>query len=338
MPHTIARTVAVPLLPDLLCFSHLRWDFVFQRPQHLMTRFARERRVFFIEEPFHDAMEPRLDVSERDGGVRVVVPHLPERLGETATTETLRALIESLLEEEEVQRYVCWYYTPMSLPYSRELRPVAVAYDCMDELSLFRGAPPALVAREKELLARADVVFTGGTSLYEAKRDRHPNVHCFPSSVDVAHFARARTPQPDPADQARIPHPRLGFFGVLDERLDVQLLRAVAHARPDWQLILLGPVVKVDPATLPRAPNMHYLGTKAYAELPAYLAALFEILGLLVTVLAAPNLIRLRRPQDPATTEQSFHLFHRWGLLRAAFQISAFPVFLWAVWVLLRAR
>src|SRR5438874_10356528 len=266
MPHTIARTVAVPLLPDLLCFSHLRWDFVFQRPQHLMTRFARERRVFFLEEPFHEAVEPRLDVSERDGGVRVVVPHLPERLGEIATTGTLRALIESLLEEEEVQRYVCWYYTPMSLPYSRELRPIAAAYDCMDELSLFRGAPPALVAREKELLARADVVFTGGTSLYEAKRDRHPNVHCFPSSVDVAHFARARTPQPDPADQARIPHPRLGFFGVLDERLDVQLLRAVAHARPDWQLILLGPVVKVDPATLPRAPNMHYLGTKAYAE------------------------------------------------------------------------
>ncbi|HEY2029073.1 MAG TPA: glycosyltransferase family 1 protein [Myxococcales bacterium] len=262
----------LPIVPDLLCFSHLRWDFVFQRPQHLLTRFAHERRVFFIEEPHFDAQTPRMDLREADAGVRVAVPHLPEGLDEQARIDALRGLVDGLLKAEDVNRYVSWYYTPMALPFSRHLTPLAVAYDCMDELSLFRGAPAALVDLERELLSRADVVFTGGQSLYEAKKDRHPNAHPFPSSVDVPHFQRAREAQPDPVDQANIPHPRLGFFGVLDERLDLDLLRGLAEARPQWQIVLIGPVVKIDPAMLPKAPNIHYLGMKKYAELPAYLA------------------------------------------------------------------
>jgi len=260
-------------LPDLVCLSHLRWNFVFQRPQHLLSRFARERRVFFFEEPVYGKGLARLEVTQSKEGVWVAVPHLPEGLSEGEVMEHQRVLMDQLLAGHAIRNYVTWYYTPMALSFTRHLEPLAVVYDCMDELSAFRGAPPALLQREVELLQRADVVFTGGQSLYEAKKDRHPNVHAFPSSVDVAHFATARRPLPEPADQASIPHPRLGFFGVVDERMDLELLAAVADARPDWQLVILGPVVKIDPASLPRRPNLHFLGGKRYTELPTYLAS-----------------------------------------------------------------
>jgi UDP-galactopyranose mutase len=259
-------------LPDLVCFSHLRWNFVFQRPQHLLSRFARERRVFFFEEPIYDRKQPRLHVTRSPEGVWVAVPHLPEGLDEQQSMAMQRALLDEMLARHGVKRFVSWYYTPMALPFTRHLEPLAEVYDCMDELSAFRGAPPALLHREAELLERVDLVFTGGQSLYEAKRDRHHSVHAFPSSVDVAHFATARRPLQEPADQAAIPHPRLGFFGVVDERMDLALLEAVADARPDWQLVIIGPVVKIDPASLPKRPNLHFLGGKLYTELPTYLA------------------------------------------------------------------
>ena len=168
--------------------------------------------------------------------------------------------------------FTLWYYTPMGLPFSDHLAAATVVYDCMDELSAFAGAPAALKTSEAELFRMADVVFTGGHSLYEAKRRRHPRVFAFPSSVDVGHFSRARRISRDPSDQADIPHPRLGFFGVIDERMDYDLLAGVAAARPDWHLVLIGPTAKVDPAALPRAANIHYLGPKSYAELPEYIA------------------------------------------------------------------
>jgi UDP-galactopyranose mutase len=258
--------------PDLVCLSHLRWDLVFQRPQHLLTRAARDRRVFFVEEPIVGDGPLRCEIQARQAGVLRVLFHLPRGLDEASTLEAQRQLIDLLFAEHAIAQYVLWYYTPMALPFARHLKPLAVVYDCMDELSAFAGAPPALCQREEELLARADLVLTGGQSLYEAKRHRHPRVYPFPSSVDVAHFARARQPQADPADQAGVPHPRLGFFGVLDERCDVDLLRGVAAARPDWHLVLLGPVVKIDPRILPQAPNLHYLGPKAYEDLPHYLS------------------------------------------------------------------
>lgn len=257
--------------PDLVCLSHLRWNFVFQRPQHLMTRFACTRRVFFFEEPvFHDG-SAELEQRTEDGVV-VAVPHLPHGTDGDERDRALATLLDGLLAEHGVVSPVAWYYTPMALPFSRHLGVSAVVYDCMDELSAFRGAPPALRALEQELLSRADLVFTGGESLFEAKRDRHPNVHCFPSSIDRAHFGQARELQPVPADQAAIPGPRLGFFGVLDERFDADLVRSVAELRPDWHLVLLGPVVKIAPEDLPQGPNLHYPGMKKYAELPAYLA------------------------------------------------------------------
>jgi len=257
---------------DLICFSHLRWNFVFQRPQHLLTRCARERRVFFFEEPVFDSDMPRLETSQDASDVTVAVPHLPHGLSADAVARELRELVNALVARYRISSSILWYYTPMALAFSRHLRPAAVVYDCMDELSGFAGAPAGLREAEQALLGAADVVFTGGQTLYESKRHMHANVHAFPSSVDVAHFARARNTPRDPSDQSAIARPRLGFFGVIDERLDIDLVGAVAAMRPDWQLVFVGPVVKIDPAKLPRLPNVHYLGSKDYAELPAYIS------------------------------------------------------------------
>ena len=257
---------------DVICFSHLRWNFVWQRPQHLMTRFARQGRVFFVEEPTVIEGDARLDVRDDPHGVTVVVPRLPADAGPAADWMQAKQL-RAFFDERKVLAPVLWYYTPMALTFSRDWAAAAVVYDCMDELSAFDGAPTDLPAFERELLAVADVVFTGGRSLYEAKRALHPRVFPFPSSVDVAHFRRARRVASEPADQEGIPRPRIGFFGVIDERLDVDLLAGMADYRPDWQLVMLGPVVKIDPGRLPRHANIHYLGAKTYAQLPDYVGS-----------------------------------------------------------------
>ncbi|MFN6485282.1 MULTISPECIES: UDP-galactopyranose mutase [unclassified Nostoc] len=258
--------------PDIVCLSHLRWNFVYQRPQHLLSRCAQGKRVFFFEEPiFSEEPLARLDINEDSNGVVVVVPRLPQGLSEEAINADLQVLINSLFAEHNINKYICWYYTPMAIAFTRHLQPQAVVYDCMDELSAFQGASPTLKNYEAELFSRADLVFTGGQSLYESKVNQHPNVYAFPSSVDVAHFGQARNLQ-EPEDQAHIPHPRLGFFGVIDERMDIELLAGIAEARPDWHLVIIGPVVKIDPATLPQHENIHYLGGRDYKQLPAYLA------------------------------------------------------------------
>ncbi len=258
---------------DLVCFSHLRWDFVYQRPQHLLSRCAREGRVFFIEEAIYGHSSMRLDVRETESGVYVVVPQLPEGLrSEIAITAVMKEMIYRLFLDYAIDDYVFWYYTPMALRFTSHFTPIASVYDCMDELSAFQGAHSDLPALEKELFRRVDLVFTGGQTLYEAKRNQHRAVYAFPSSIDAAHFFKARTCEVDPQDQANIPHPRLGFFGVIDERFDRELLDQVAQQRPHWQFVMVGPIVKIDPESLPNHPNIHYLGAKKYDELPAYLS------------------------------------------------------------------
>ena len=259
--------------PVLLCLSHLRWHFVYQRPQHLMSRFPRDHRVMFFEEPMEHAglKEPQLEWRVEED-VEILVPHLPEGLSKEQIEQAQRTLLDAHLARAEVEqnRLTLWYYTPMSLGFTRHLTPELTVYDCMDELSAFMGAPPELLEREAELLKRADLVFTGGYSLFEAKRDRHPRVHPFPSSVDTAHFAQAREPMFQPGDQSEIPHPRLGFYGVIDERFDVELIDQLSQKRPDWQFVLIGPVVKIDEDKLPKRDNIHYLGPKVYDVLPHY--------------------------------------------------------------------
>ncbi|HVM29469.1 MAG TPA: glycosyltransferase family 1 protein [Candidatus Limnocylindrales bacterium] len=275
---------------DIVCLSHLRWDFVYQRPNHLMARAAERHRVYFVEEPelrttdaagqAHGGMTTptsgsdtaaRMETAEHDG-VTVVRPILPAGTHPVRANALLRTAIDRFAATEGITRPWLWYYTPMALPWTEHLAARAVIYDCMDELSGFRFAPAAIRDLERRLLGRANVVFTGGRSLYGAKRDSHPNTFLFPSSVDVEHFRRARRELPDPADQRAIGRPRIGYYGVIDERIDLGLVDQVAAARPDWQLVMVGPLAKIDEADLPRRPNIHWLGKKSYSELPAYLA------------------------------------------------------------------
>jgi len=259
--------------PKLIVLSHLRWDFVTQRPQHLLTRAAKSFDVVFIEEPLWDeGLAPRAEDGIRPGGIRLIQPVLPHGTGPQAAAAFQRKLLDAVVNDASGSEIVLWYYTPMALSFSRHVAADVVIFDKMDELSAFANAPPLLVALEAELLARADVVFTGGASMHEAAVGRHDNLHCFPSSIDAAHFAKARTNVlADPADQAPVGRPRIGFFGVIDERMDIELVGAVAALRPDWNLVMIGPTAKIDPASLPRAANIFWLGSKRYDELPAYL-------------------------------------------------------------------
>ena len=258
---------------DLVCFSHLRWDFVYQRPQHLLSRFAKERRVFFIEEPIFVDEPSNLNISQREDYLYVVVPHISHSDRETENIDEIqRKLINRLFLSQNITNFVAWFYTPMALPLSSQLQPTAVVYDCMDELSGFKFAPPELLENERSLFEKADLVFTGGQSLYEAKKSQHSNVHAFPSSIDAAHFEKARTIESEPEDQKQISHPRLGYCGVIDERMNLDLLEQTADLRPDWQFIMIGPVVKIADEDLPRRENIHYLGGRDYQDLPNYLA------------------------------------------------------------------
>jgi len=258
--------------PTIVVFCHLRWDFVFQRPQHLLTRLARHFNIVVVEEPIHHDGGDYLKKTTVADNITICQPHTAchEWGFHDEQISHLQPLLANLVPDGV--RPIVWFYTPMALPLLQGLDPSLIVYDCMDELSAFKNPPKQLLQRESALLGMADVVFTGGPSLYEAKRTRHPNTYCFSSSVDAAHFGQALDRAISHPKQAALPRPRLGFYGVIDERFDVDMLRAIADARPAWQLVMVGPVVKIDPAHLPHHENIHYMGQAGYAELPAYLA------------------------------------------------------------------
>ena len=270
----------LPARVPLIVLSHLRWGFVFQRPQHLLTRLAGEFDVWFVEEPVFVEGESRLHRTGRFGQVHVVTPHTNVREPGFNDDQiaAIKPLIADLVAEQGLSQPLVWLYTPMALPLVADLEPRAVIYDCMDDLASFKFAPPQLVAREAALMALADLVTTGGPSLHEARKGRHPNIHCLPSAVDSAHFAACNldgdAPEGLPAAELHrsMAHPRLGFFGVIDERLDLELLVGLADRRPDWQIVMVGPVVKIDAATLPRRPNIHWVGMQTYEALPHHLS------------------------------------------------------------------
>jgi UDP-galactopyranose mutase len=259
---------------DLICFSHIRWNFVYQRPQHLLNRYALNNRVFIIEEPVFESDSDFFEInkSNETANLWIIVLHISKNTLPEKINHTLKALLDSCMYSNNIQKYILWYYSPMALPYSDHLNPAITIYDCMDELSAFKAAPPRLKELEVCLMSRADVVFTGGHSLYEEKKHLHHNIHPFPSSIDKSHFVKARIFKEDPEDQAAIPHPRFGFYGVIDERFDIELIDKLSALRPNWHFVLVGPIIKIDPASLPVKENIHYLGRKEYKDLPDYLS------------------------------------------------------------------
>ncbi len=258
---------------NLVCFSHLRWHFVYQRPQHLLSRFSEKFNVYYVEEFVFSDEEDGYDAEITTEGIVIIQPHLQHTISKKISIHSrMKLLLNQLLLHESINEYIFWYYTPMAISYTRHFKPSFIIYDCMDELSAFKFAPAEIKALETELIRSADLVFTGGNSLYEVKKDQHPNVYAFPSSIDKDHFSKARSIEGDPSDQENIPHPRLGFFGVIDERFDIDLIHQVAAVKPDWHFVIIGPVVKINPDKLPTNKNIHYLGSKQYNELPEYIA------------------------------------------------------------------
>jgi len=272
-------------MQDLICISHLRWGFVWQRPQHLLSRLGQQYRVLFVEEPTTNTNlhqpELRTFPGHTYNGSKITLaclhhPAAEERWighGDPETQATYERLLLDYLEKEEYHNPILWLYTPMAAPFVTAIPHQQLIYDVMDELSAFKGAPATLKEQEQAMLHRAEIVFTGGASLYRSKLPHNSNTHLFPSGVEIDHFVRAATESfARPDDLASIGSPVLGYFGVIDERMDLELLATMAKARPAWNIVLLGPVLKIDPADLPQAPNLHYLGMKQYNELPAYLA------------------------------------------------------------------
>lgn len=271
------RAAASADAAPIIVHCHLRWDFVWQRPQQIFSRLARHHPIIFIEEARRANCLPAVEITEAYPNLWRVVPVLGSQpMTYDAECEAILPMLRERLEAEgfcpaRLADSVQWFYSPMPAPRMLGLFGTqTVVYDCMDELANFRFAPPDIVERERFLLENADVVFTGGYRLFEAKSRYHPNTHFFGCGVDVDHYGRARQPQTElPPEVADLPHPVFGYFGVIDERIDYDLLARLAQEFPGGSVVMVGPFAKVDPATLPKFANLHWLGQRAYSDLPA---------------------------------------------------------------------
>lgn len=249
---------------DMVVFCHLRWDFVYQRPQHIISRMAKDMKILFVEEPWRREDEEGSRLTIINDNFHVLQPNV-------WTIEEIESVLPHYLPD--MSAATGWFYSASFVPVLSTINFDTLVYDCMDELSLFKGAPEKLLEQEKYLVSNADVIFTGGKSLFESKQRMHHNVHCFPSSVDEKHFAKALNGLAIPEDIAHLPSPIVGYFGVIDERLDLNLLNETALLKPDVTFVMIGPLAKIGEHELPRQANIHYLGMKSYEELPGYLKA-----------------------------------------------------------------
>ncbi|MDT0644726.1 glycosyltransferase [Zunongwangia sp. F363] len=255
---------------DMLVFSHLRWGFVYQRPQHIISRLSANYHILFIEEPVH------FDVGEEKSfELEIINQNLHVLKPKVSDIPSISNILKPLIKNGPTA--VGWFYSAAFSPLLTDFRFDKVIYDCMDELSLFKGAPSELINQEKFLLSEANIVFTGGKSLYESKHKSHNNVHCFPSSVEQEHFRKASQEKSlSPEDLQKINSPMVGYCGVIDERIDLDLLQKTAILLPEIAFIMVGPLAKIQEEDLPREENIHYLGMKPYNSLPVYLAT-FDI-------------------------------------------------------------
>jgi glycosyltransferase involved in cell wall biosynthesis len=265
----------------IIVHCHLCWDWVWQRPQQFISRLSDRHQILFVEtigpDPQLSSPLARFHVPENFPNVHVLRLQFPSwRWSDAAFVDReRRRLVQEFVNGPGAGRFenpVQWFYDPMAVPsFAGHMDEIATVYDCMDELSKFRTAPPEIKSRERDLLARADVVFTGGYKMWEAKTPFNDNCHFYGCGVDVGHFGKARAPQTEiPGDLASVRKPALGYFGVVDERMDYELIARMADANPDWSIVMVGPALKVESSTLPRRANIHWLGQKAYADLPAY--------------------------------------------------------------------
>jgi glycosyltransferase involved in cell wall biosynthesis len=260
-------------METIVVLSHLRWDFVYQRPQHLLSRLAEHYHIVFFEEPVFHPREHLAVISTPHPNVVVWKPCTPVEAAGFHDDQLPYLLPLFRQVVSECDDYMVWFYTPMAIPLIDGLTPQLVVYDCMDELAAFKNSPKQLLQRENALFNVTDIVFTGGPSLFRAKQGRHSNVHCFPSSVDINHFSQGLDPGNEHSTHNAMPRPRVGYYGVIDERIDMNIIAAVADAHAEWQIVMVGPVVKIDPAALPQRQNIHYLGQWPYEELPQFLAS-----------------------------------------------------------------
>lgn len=327
---------------DLVCFSYLRWDATYQRPQHLLSRAARDRRVFFVEDPIFADGPPHVSMRRTVEGVLVVTPTVPLDTPPARVPALLRKLVDHVIVHQRLERYALWFYSPLALAFAHHLDPVAIVYDCIDDLAGLGGAPDELAAFEELLLVATDVVFTAGPSLHALHHDRHANVHMFPSAADVRHFLQARrltTRERPPVDQGAIPVPRVGYFGTIDHRVDLALVSDLAALRPDVHLAMLGPIGRIPAASLPRRPNLHWLGPKTYDELPYYLAGWAAAMLPFVrdpstrflSPSRTPELLAAGRAVIATSIPDLVHPFRELGLIRIADTAAGFSVAIDAV-------
>ena len=232
----------------------------------MLSRIAREIPVIVLEEPLAAALDD--DVIERGDGLTIVTPNRSAAAAD-ALDERSVSIIRALAGD---RRALVWLYTPMMLALADAFPAAPLAFDKMDELAKFAHADPRIAPREHELLRRADVVFTGGRSLFRGVEHLTRNARCYPSGVDVAHFERARSVPPHAALTPFLGGPVFAYVGVIDERVDLELVDTLAAANPGATVAMIGPVVKIDESCLPRRANIAYLGQRGYDELPALLA------------------------------------------------------------------
>lgn len=258
---------------DLLVLAHSRWDLDHHRGHNIFSRYAQKRRVFYFEEPSFGQTEiPRLHIRDTFENVMVVTPHLPNPIKSNQIDSILRELIDELIFEEEIINFTLWLQTPRAFRYARDIDATTIIYECMEDYDNINNFSENLFQVEKELMENSDIIFVVSEALYQKKKFQHHNIHVFPNSADYFHFIQSRDFILDPYDQIHIPHPRIGFYGIIDQSIDLKLIDEIAQIREDLNFVFIGPLKDTKFSQLPTRKNIYYLEQKDYNLIPLYVA------------------------------------------------------------------
>jgi len=277
----------------IICFSHLTWDRnLFQRPQQLMLRFSKRFNVLYVSG--YSCRQFFIDLFRRKkthsyhvtDNLAVYSPFaLPPIKKYSSITIRLNKILLSFLVKRRLKKLkfkdpILWIYHPRYIDAIGKFKEELIIYDCMDDFTSLLSDyedRERNIKDERALLKKADMVFAGGYSIAELKRDSREHIHVFPSAVEIYHFKKARSDNLEmPDDITDIPHPILGYWGAIDERVDHELLKRLAMKHPEWSIVLLGPIVRHkagDLSYLKEIKNIFWLGPKDYSLLPNYAKA-----------------------------------------------------------------